>query len=58
VNPAGMESLPKPTIQRIERYLTVNPNDPNGHFIFGLLSDELKKYGAAQLEFKQAIESF
>ncbi|MGD0964974.1 MAG: tetratricopeptide repeat protein [Candidatus Acidiferrales bacterium] len=41
---------------RLQLYVTRNPNDENGHIVFGVVNYQLKNYGSAQAEFERAIQ--
>jgi cellulose synthase operon protein C len=43
-------------LARVQQYVASNPNDPNGHVIFGALYVQAQNYPAAHFEFERAIQ--
>jgi len=43
-------------LDRVHQYVSANPDDKNGHVVFGVLNSQSKNYGLAQAELARAIQ--
>jgi tetratricopeptide (TPR) repeat protein len=43
-------------LDRVHQYVTANPDDKNGHVVFGVLNSQSKNYGLAEAELARAIQ--
>jgi cellulose synthase operon protein C len=43
-------------LARVQQYVAINPNDANGHVIFGALYVQVQNYPSAHFEFERAVQ--